>query len=477
MLALAPEVRAVDVPSTPPPGVRAAAPSAGSGGWYWPAGTEDFGGYAGFLAPRGSNVHVAQDMHAKKGSPVYSVGDGTVWISRADTGGYGVGGKPGGCIIIVHRTGAGEEFRALYGHVSKLAVKEGDRVVPGQLIAVVNGLDHLHFGIHPGETYRDHNPYAGEVPKKWEDHGGWVDPVKYLRTHPRGASYAPPALPVVRIQTDVAPADFGAAAGVAYWTEQDGETPSTFAQDLADGTRRQLAAGEAPPPLDAVRYAVNQLASPAVGFAVRDRLPVLTLTTDEDEPAWGEAAALSGSLTNAAGKPFVRADVRLERRAAAGWKTVATHRTAARGEYSFTYTPRTRTDLRVRFLLPEKQSSGAVYVVPAPAPVVLTPQVQLGVPTVPPAARVGTSATYAGGLLPRHSAGPGAVLLEFQRLKGGAWAAAKTVRAPVADAALGSVYVGTVRLSAAGRWRVRAVHPADDAHAETVSTWRAFTVK
>ena len=118
-------------------------------------------------------------MHAKKGRPVYAVGDGTVWISRADTGGYGVGGKPGGCIIIVHRTGAGEEFRALYGHVSKLAVKEGDRVVPGQLIAV-NGLDHLHFGIHPGETYRDRNPYAGEVPKKWEDHGGWVDPVKYL---------------------------------------------------------------------------------------------------------------------------------------------------------------------------------------------------------------------------------------------------------------------------------------------------------
>ena len=250
---------------------RAAAPSPGSGGWFWPAGSEDFGGYAGFLDPRGSNVHVAQDMHSKKGAPVYAIGDGTVWIARADTGGYGVGGKPGGCIIIVHRTGAGEEFRALYGHVSKLTVKDGDRVTPGQQIAVVNGLAHLHFGIHPSAEYRDRNPYAGEVPKKWKDHGGWVDPVVYLRANPRGASYAPPALPVVKIQTGATPAEFGAAAGVAYWTEKAGETPGTFAQDLGDGTRRQLAAGEAPPPFDSARYAVNLLA--VTGGRVRRARP------------------------------------------------------------------------------------------------------------------------------------------------------------------------------------------------------------
>ncbi len=456
---------------------RTAAPSPGSGGWFWPVGTEAFGGYAGFLEPRGANVHVAQDMHAKKGSPVYAVGDGTVWIARADTGGYGVGGRPGGCIIIVHRTGAGEDFRALYGHVSKLAVKDGERVVAGQQLAVVNGLDHLHFGIHPSDEYRDRNPYAGEVPKKWKDHGGWVDPVAYLRAHPRGASYDPPALPVVRIQTGAAPAAFGAAAGAAYWTETTGTAPGTFAQDLGDGTRRQLAAGEAPPPFDSVRYAVNLLAAPAVGFAVRDRLPVLTLAAADAEPAWGAAAALGGSLTNGAGKPFVLADVRLERKATGGWTTVATHHTAAAGDFTFTYTPRTATRLRVRFLLPEKQPAGAVYVAPAPAPLTVTPRVQLGVPAAPAQLRVGAPASFAGSLLPRHQAGPGGVSLEFQRLKEGAWAAGKTVKATVADAALGSVYVATVKLSAAGRWRVRAVHPADEVHAETASGWRDFVVK
>jgi len=459
------------------PPAPAADPSPGSGGWVWPVGSEDFGGYAGFGEPRGTNIHVAQDMHRKKGAPVYAVGDGTVWIARADTGGYGVGGRPGGCIIIVHRTGAGEEFRALYGHVSKLAVKEGERVTPGQRIAAVNGLDHLHFGIHPSARYRDRNPYAGEVPKKWKDHGGWVDPVKYLRTHPRGASYAPPALPVVRIETGAAPAGFGAAAGVAYWTETTGTAPGTFAQDLAAGTRRQLAAGEAPPPFDTARYAVNALAAPAVGLAVRDRLAVLTLAADVGEPAWGAVVSLSGSLTNGAGKPFVLADVRLERKAVAGWKTVATHHTAARGDYTFTYVPRTRTQLRVRFLLPQQQPSGAVYVAPAPALVTVTPKVRIGVPGAPAAVPVGEPTAFAGSLLPRHPAAAGGVLLEFQRLKDEAWATVKTVKATVADAALGSVYVATVKLSAAGRWRVCALHPADDAHAETASAWRAFAVE
>ena len=46
----------------PQPGAAVFAPQAGSGGWYWPTGTEDFGSYSGFLAPRGAYVHVAQDM-------------------------------------------------------------------------------------------------------------------------------------------------------------------------------------------------------------------------------------------------------------------------------------------------------------------------------------------------------------------------------------------------------------------------------
>ena len=100
----------------------------------------------------------------------------------------------------------------------------------------------------------------------------------------------------------------------------------------------------------------------------------------------------------------------------------------------------------------------------------MTPKVQLGVPTAP---RDGAG-RHAGDVRGEPAAQArdrrwAVVRLEFQRFKDGTWAAAKTVKATVADAALGSVYVAAVRLSAAGRWRVRAVHPADDAHAETAS--------
>ena len=226
----------------PHDGGRAAlgAPQPGSGGWYWPIGTEDFKGWSGWLDPRGSYVHVAQDMPCSNGRAVYAIGAGVVFISRADAGGYGVGGAPGGCIIITHVTAAGTQFHALYGHVSGLKVKEGQRVAAGQLIARVNGCRHLHFSTHPGTKYRDGNPYAGHVPRSWADHGGFVDPVRFLKTNPRAAAYKPPALPVVEIPTQTAPFSYGAVDGAAYWTEEGAAGSVTWRLDLATGERTTL---------------------------------------------------------------------------------------------------------------------------------------------------------------------------------------------------------------------------------------------
>ena len=196
-------------------------------------------------------------MPCSYGHAVYAIGDGVVFISRADAGGYGVGGAPGGCIIITHTTAAGTKFDALYGHVYGLQVKEGQRVQAGQLIARVNGCRHLHFSTHPGAKYRDRNPYAGHVPKSWADHGGYVDPVKFLKTNPRAAAYKPPALPRTEIATTSAPLQYGAADGAAYWTEEGGAGSATWRHDLATGERRTLAAGEAVPAFDAQRYGVE----------------------------------------------------------------------------------------------------------------------------------------------------------------------------------------------------------------------------
>ena len=460
------------------PRVGRAAPTPGSGGWYWPIGTEDFGSYAGFLDPRGAYVHVAQDMHAPKGRPVYAIGAGTVWIARADAGGYGVGGAPGGCVIIVHRTAAGEQFHALYGHVSGLKVKAGAHVTAGAVIATVNGCDHVHFSIHPGDVYRDRNPYAGHVPKTWKDHGGFVDPVKYLKVNPRASSYVAPALPLVTITTDAAPSRYGAVAGTAYWDEQGEAGPATYAFDLVAGTRRRLAPGEEAPRYDEARYAVDALAEPALGLSVRDRQPVLSAEARPVAPAWGAPTSVAVSLVNAAGKPFKDARIAFEWLDGAEWTRITAGLTDGKGRVTFAYTPPRRTVLRVQFLLPAEQPPRAVYVAAEGGVLTVAPRVRLSVPGI--AARVvrGAATTVTGSLAPRHKPGKGSVRLELQRLSlEGVWAAALTADVVLSDAAGGSLYSRVVRLDDAGAWRVRAVHPGDAAHATTASKWRPFVVE
>jgi murein DD-endopeptidase MepM/ murein hydrolase activator NlpD len=454
------------------------APQPGSGDWYWPTGTEDFGSYAGFLAPRGAYVHVAQDMRSPEGHPVFAVGAGTVCISRADAGGYGVGGAPGGCMIIVHRTAAGEEFRALYGHISELKYKAGAHVPAGAVIATVNGCAHLHFSIHPSAVYRDGNPYAGHVPKSWADHGGFVDPVAYLNANPRAVTYAAPALPVVRITTSVAPSRFGAAAGSAYWDEGAGDGAATFAYDLLAGTRRQLSPGETVPPFDEVRYALRALTAPALGIAVRDRQPVLAVEAHPLTPAWGAAAHLTATVTNAAARPFKGARVVLERLAGTAWSRIVAGVTDGEGRVAFDYTPALRSVLRVQFLLPAVQPEQATYVPVEAAVVTVAPKVRLSLPEVPAVVARGGALTVTGSLTPRHAPGKGSVRLEFQRLTlAGDWEVALTAAATLSDAGESSRYSAVIKLDDAGAWRVRAVHPDDAAHAATHGEWRAFVVK
>ena len=323
-----------------------AAPMPGSGGWYWPVGTEDFQGWSGWLEQRGSYLHVAQDMPCAVGHPVYAIADGVVFISRADAGGYGVGGAPGGCIIITHVTASGIQFQALYGHVQGLKVKAGQHVSAGQVIAGVNRCRHLHFSIHVGLTYRDGNPYAGHVPASWTDHGGYVDPVKFLKTDPRAAAYEPPVVPVVEITTQAEPQRFGAADGVAYWSEEGAAGSVTWREDLASGKRVVLAAGETVPPFDARRYGAALLASPALGFAVGDHLSTLTLSADHITPLWGADAELDALLTNAAGSPIQGGVLKLQLRNGDAWRNVGLGVTDASGAAVFTYSLGAATTLR-----------------------------------------------------------------------------------------------------------------------------------
>jgi hypothetical protein len=468
-------------PGTLTDGGRAAlgAPKPGSGGWYWPIGTEDFKGWSGWLDPRGSYVHVAQDMPCSAGHAVYAIGAGTVFISRADAGGYGVGGAPGGCIIITHVTAAGTRFHALYGHLSGLRVKEGQRVTAGQQIARVNGCRHLHFSTHPGAKYRDGNPYAGHVPRSWADRGGFVDPVKFLKTNPRASSYKPPALPVVEVPTQTAPFGYGAADGAAYWSEEGAAGSATWRLELATGERTTLAAGEQAPPFDTRRYETALLEAPATGFTVADHLPVLALSVRHRTPAWGADAELGALLTSAAGEPLQGGILKLQRLSGSRWVNAGLDVTGADGAATLLYRPSAATTLRVVFAPPAAQPAGRDYLVARSPSVTVTPHVALTAPKVPATAAHADLITAAGDLTPRHTTGEHTVQLVFQRRgEGGAWVTRRTAAAVnrLRTGTSATRYVGHTRLTP-GSWRVQAVHPADEAHAETSSPWRSFTVE
>ncbi len=80
--------------------------------------------------------HTGIDIAAPRGTPIYATADGIV--SREDGGsGYGI------TVIINH----GYSYKTLYAHLSKKAVKPGQRVTRGQVIGYV-GNTGLSFGSH-----------------------------------------------------------------------------------------------------------------------------------------------------------------------------------------------------------------------------------------------------------------------------------------------------------------------------------------
>jgi murein DD-endopeptidase MepM/ murein hydrolase activator NlpD len=86
--------------------------------------------------------HKGIDFSADKGTAIQATGEGV--IEKADyDGGYGK------CVIINHGYG----YKTLYGHMSQIDVKEGDKVKKGQRIGLIGSTGsatgpHLHYEIH-----------------------------------------------------------------------------------------------------------------------------------------------------------------------------------------------------------------------------------------------------------------------------------------------------------------------------------------
>ncbi|WP_431994254.1 M23 family metallopeptidase [Streptomyces griseoflavus] len=117
-------------------------------------------GYKSGGAVWSSGSHTGVDFHAATGTPVQSVGMGTVVEA-------GWGGAYGNQVVIKMNDGTYTQ----YGHLSSIAVSPGQQVAAGQQIGVsgatgnVTGA-HLHFEARSGAGY-----------------GSDLDPVAYLRAH------------------------------------------------------------------------------------------------------------------------------------------------------------------------------------------------------------------------------------------------------------------------------------------------------
>jgi len=97
--------------------------------------------------------HTGTDIGGAYGDEIYASASGTVVLSRYN-GGYGYS------VEIDH----GEGITTIYGHASKLLVKEGEEVVKGQVIALVgsSGVStgpHVHFEIRIDNVPVDPIPF------------------------------------------------------------------------------------------------------------------------------------------------------------------------------------------------------------------------------------------------------------------------------------------------------------------------------
>ncbi|MCC6181603.1 MAG: M23 family metallopeptidase [Bacteroidia bacterium] len=103
--------------------------------------------------------HPGMDFTAEQGTPIYATGDGTVEL--ADASGHGYGNH----VIINHGFG----YKTLYGHMSKIATKAGNKVKRGELIGYVGstGLStgpHVHYEvIKNGEKVNPINFYYNDL--------------------------------------------------------------------------------------------------------------------------------------------------------------------------------------------------------------------------------------------------------------------------------------------------------------------------
>ena len=349
VLLMSAAIVAVALPAT------ALAARPGTEGWYWPTGSESFGSWSGWLQYRSYNSswHLAQDMPAPQGSPVYAVGDGLVLESRYVRG-FGPGGSAGGAVVILHTTATGAQFKALYGHLESLRYYAGQHVAAGSVIGYVNGTspNHVHFGIHPGRAYPpDGNAFRGHTYIRSNLYG-WTNAVAFLRNNARLVVCNVPPLPVVAsVPTTGAPRGLSAVAGKVYWqiTNAHG-LAEKWVYVISEKASYPRLATAMTPVGDADRYALGVSLQPKPHIDVKDRKTYTGLAVSTRTPRRGVPILAGGAVWNVACKPLAGVPVYLDAYYSKAWHQVATVSTGSNGGWVVSYVPPMGVYLRARYV-------------------------------------------------------------------------------------------------------------------------------
>jgi murein DD-endopeptidase MepM/ murein hydrolase activator NlpD len=122
-----------------------------SGVFERPTQTETSGVFGSARVYNGvkKSQHLGLDFRASIGTPVHATNAGTVILARPLY-------FEGNCVMLDH----GQGLVTIYMHLSEFKIKEGEKVAPGQLIALSGGTGrstgpHLHFAVRWRGEYLD----------------------------------------------------------------------------------------------------------------------------------------------------------------------------------------------------------------------------------------------------------------------------------------------------------------------------------
>lgn len=111
-------------------------------------------------------LHTGMDFSASTGTEIYATGDGVVVNVEKKNRGYGYH------VIIKHGFG----YQTLYGHMSKILVRKGQKVMRGEVIGLVGNTGtsvapHLHYEVHKeGKAVNPANYYFNDLtPDQYEE--------------------------------------------------------------------------------------------------------------------------------------------------------------------------------------------------------------------------------------------------------------------------------------------------------------------